>query len=80
MGGTWTVTGFAAVPVQQGGLEVRSIFEVLLVQVLVAGLAGISANVLPCSLFGRFGILFLLAGDWGWLNEQQQQDRERNQF
>ena len=42
VGGSGTVTGLATVPVLQSGLEMGSVFEVLLVQVLVAGLAGIN--------------------------------------
>src|SRR5580765_4282415 len=80
VGSSWTVTGFAAVPVFQGGLEVWSVFEVLLVQLLVAGLTGINTNVLRCPLVGRCGILFLLAGSKVWLNQQQQQDCRRSRL
>jgi hypothetical protein len=54
-----TVTGLAAVPVVQGGLEVGGILEVLLVQVFVAGLANIYPNVLSC-LLGRMRNIFFL--------------------
>ena len=78
--GSGTVTGFAAMSIAQGGLEVWGVFEVLLVQVLVAGLAGVNTNVLPCPLLGRRGVFFLLAGSKDWLNQQRQQDCRRNQL
>jgi hypothetical protein len=62
VGGSRTMTGFAAVPILQGSLEVWSVFEIFLVQVFVAGLAGINTSVLPCSLLGRRGVFFLRAG------------------
>jgi len=62
MRGSGTVTGFAAVTVVQRRLEVGCILELRLVQVFVAGLAGIDTNVLPCPLVGRCGVFFLRAG------------------
>jgi hypothetical protein len=59
--GSGTVTGLAAVTVMQGGLEVRCVFEVLLVQVFVAGLANIYPNVLARLLGSGRNIFFLRA-------------------
>jgi hypothetical protein len=56
------MTGFAAVPIVQGGLEVWSVFEIVLVQVLMAGLAGINTHILPRRLVGRCSVFFLRAG------------------
>jgi hypothetical protein len=62
VGGSRTMTGFAAVPIVQGGLEVWSVFEIVLVQVLMAGLAGINTHILPRRLVGRCSVFFLRAG------------------
>jgi hypothetical protein len=59
--GPGTVTGLAAVPVVQGGLEVGGILEVLLIQVFVAGHANIYPNVLPRLLGRRCNSFFLWA-------------------
>ena len=46
MRGAGTMTGLATVPVVHSGLEVWSPFELVRVQILVAGLAGIAPNIL----------------------------------
>jgi hypothetical protein len=69
------VTGFAAVPIVQGGLKVRRGFEALFVQIFVARLACIDSDVLSGPV-GRWccDILLLPGGNSG-LHEQQQQER-----
>jgi hypothetical protein len=59
--GPGTVTGLAAVTVVQRRLEVRRVFEVLFVQVFVAGLANVYPNVLSRLLGSRRSMFFLRA-------------------
>jgi hypothetical protein len=57
--GSGTVTGLAAVPVLKGGLEMRRVFKILFVKVLVTPHAGIRPNVLGGFVAGRRGVILL---------------------
>src|SRR5947209_7223865 len=73
--GSRTMTRLAAVPVLQGGLEMRRGFEVLLVQVLVTRLANVHPGVFGGFVAGRRrdGLLLLAAGTC-WSSQEQQQN------
>jgi len=60
--GSGTVTGLTTVSVVQGGLEMRCVFEVLFVKVLMTGLADVHSDILVCLLLGRWGAVFLRGG------------------
>ncbi len=74
--GSGAVTGFAAVPVMQRSLEMRRVFEVLLVQVFMTGFADVHSEVLGCFLRGRRAAVFLRYGKGG-SKHGDQQDRQR---
>jgi hypothetical protein len=57
-----TVTGLTTVSVVQGGLEVRCIFEVLFVKVLMTGFANVHSDILVCLLLGVGAAVFLRGG------------------
>jgi hypothetical protein len=59
---TGTMTRLAAVPILQGGLEMRCIFEIVFENGVVARRARIRSKVFGRFLAGRYGILLLLAG------------------
>jgi hypothetical protein len=65
-----TVTGLAPVSTLQSGLEMRRVFEVLLVKIFVTRLADIPANVLSGCRAGWRRMARLLAGGRGRSNQQ----------
>jgi hypothetical protein len=69
--GSWAVTRLATVAVLERRLKVWSCFKLVLVEVFVAGLAYVGANVLGGPGLGRSTALLLLAGK-GWPNKQRQ--------
>jgi hypothetical protein len=67
------MTRLAAVPVFKGGLEMRCIFKVLFVQVLMTRLAGIHANVLSRLIACCSRNFVLLVEGKRWLKQKEEQ-------
>src|SRR6476661_10294103 len=72
--GAGTMAGLATMSVLQGGLEVGSPFKLVRVQILVACLAGFTANILCCFIRSRRDCLLLFPGGECKLDRQQQQN------
>jgi hypothetical protein len=58
------MTRFTTVSVVQSGLEMCGVFEVLFVEVFMAGLASVAPDILGCILVGGSTVVFL-CGDIG---------------
>jgi hypothetical protein len=71
---TGAVTGFASVSIVECGFKVRCVFKGLLVEILVAGLAGIRADVL-CAFLLRSRRRLALLRCRGQHREKQNQSR-----
>src|SRR6476661_8211699 len=69
--GAGTMAGLATVSVLQGGLEVGSPFKLVRVQILVACLAGIAANIFCRLILRRSAFLFLVIGCESKRNQKQ---------
>jgi hypothetical protein len=76
--GSGAVTGLTSVPVVERRFEMRCVFEVFLVQVLVTGLTSVNSDILGLRLLG-WGATVFLRGRRGWSKQAEQQDRRRSQ-
>jgi hypothetical protein len=74
--GSGTVTGLTTVPVVQRGLEMRSVLEVLFVELFMTGFASVDSGIFRCLLLGGSAALFLRGGMDG-PKHAEQQDRHR---
>lgn len=72
MCGTGTVTGLAAMPISQGGLEMWSPLKLVCVQILVACLAGIAPHICCRLILRRTSSLLLVTGGESKGNQQQE--------
>src|SRR6516164_8635812 len=71
--GSGAMTAFAPMPVLQSRLEVRGGLKVLVVQLFMAGLAHIGADIFSGG-FARQGIFLLLTGGHSGLNQPRQHE------
>jgi hypothetical protein len=71
--GSGTMAGFATMSVVQRSLEMSRVFEVLFVQVLMAGLANVNSDILACVLLGGGDVLFLRGGNGRPKNTKQRE-------